>query len=243
MPNSTAARIRYHVGVGSIVGDHDDLPRRRSSRPLLAAGQHDRAGDGDDQQHRRQLEGEHVVAEQVVGELADVGVVRPAIAAAPRRRPATSRPAPTASGRRVAGRHDGGDRAGRRCRGPSPRPAGAGSGSRSVRRSSARSTPSSMITNRNSTTIAPGVDDHLHGGEEVGLHRHEVHGHAEQRQHEAQRGVHRVACRRPRRRAPPSTITDAIDEDDQLHHGGLARSKTRSLGVLVRRRRRLANVG
>ena len=38
-----------------------------------------------------------------------------------------------------------------------------------------------------------GVDDHLHGGQEVGLLGHEQHGDAEQRGHERQGRVHRVA--------------------------------------------------
>ena len=55
-----------------------------------------------------------------------------------------------------------------------------------------------------------GVDDHLHGGEEVGLLGDEQHGDAEQREHERQRGVHRVAAEhhtegaRDARRPPPA---------------------------------------
>ena len=43
--------------------------------------------------------------------------------------------------------------------------------------------------------MAPGVDDHLHGGEEVGLLGHEQDGDAEQRHDEHEGGVHRVARR------------------------------------------------
>ena len=65
--NSTAASTRYHVVVGE-----------RQRRSLIgvsgeafggAARQQHGADDGDDQQHRRELEGEHVVAEQVAASL------------------------------------------------------------------------------------------------------------------------------------------------------------------------------
>ena len=54
-----------------------------------------------------------------------------------------------------------------------------------------------------------GVDDHLHGGEEVGLEGDEVDGDAEQREHERERGVHRVASARSTPIAPASTIAEA----------------------------------
>ncbi len=81
MPNSTAPSTRYHgVGVGTVAARSaiglTARPARRG-RPSgdAPAGEQHGAGDGDDEQHDGELEGEHVVAEEVVGELADVGVV------------------------------------------------------------------------------------------------------------------------------------------------------------------------
>ncbi len=68
-----------------------------ATRPL--ARHEDRAGNGDDQQDRGELEGEHVVAVQVHGELADVGVGIPGVA---RRRHAVTR----VDGQRIAGTND-----------------------------------------------------------------------------------------------------------------------------------------
>ena len=61
----------------------------------------------------------------------------------------------------------------------------------------------------------PGVDDHLHGGEEVRLHGDEVHGDAEQREHEAERGVHRAAAHDDADR-PGEHHQRRGDEDEQL---------------------------
>ena len=184
------------------VGDHD-RPLRRPGPTSLAAGEHDRAGDGDDQQHRRQLEGEHVVAEQVVGELADVGVV--AGDRRRRRRPGRRRQAGAdRQRRRVAGRHDGSDEQ------ADDADAHHG-GERALDRDRVDAQVLGLVDaeqhdhEQEQHDDRAGVDDHLHGGEEVGLHRHEVHGDPEQRQHEAQRGVHRVpvhARRRTPHRAP-----------------------------------------
>jgi hypothetical protein len=116
------------------------------ARPL--ARQQHRADDGDDEQHRGELEGEDVVAVQVDGELVDVGVVVTGVA---RGRDAVTR----VDDERVTGADDRGSRRGRRGRSPSPRRAAAGTGIGSIDRSIAWSTPSSMSTNRNSTTMAP----------------------------------------------------------------------------------------
>ena len=202
---------RRAPGTTSASGDDGRRSRRRhsvafapSSRRFVAARQQHGAGDGDDQQHRRELEGEDVVAEEVVGELRMLASW-PATAPC---EPATSRPLPDCERRRVTADDDGGDQQADDAEADRPPPAGAGSGTARSRRSSAWSTPSSMITNRNSTTIAPAYTITCTAARKWASMRHEVHGDAEQRQHEAERGVHRVAVRRSRRsrrRAPSPT--------------------------------------
>ena len=49
-----------------------------------------------------------------------------------------------------------------------------------------------MITNTNSTMMAPGVDQDLHHGQEVGLGEEEDGGHVEEREHQQQQGVDHV---------------------------------------------------
>ena len=65
-----------------------------------------------------------------------------------------------------------------------------------------------------------GVDDDLHGGQEVGLLRDEEHGDAEQGEHEAERGVHRVACAGSTPTAPTEHHRRGDDEDEQFHQRG-----------------------
>ena len=147
---------RRGSGTTSVVGRRPTAITARSPSVALwrlaaSAGEQHRAGDGDDEQHRRELEREHVVAEQVVRQL-------PGCCAswAPGARSADDlADSPTSRCRELAGRHDRRDQQRRR----SPTPTTAASGrwilNGSTRRSSAVSTPRSMITNRNSTTIAP----------------------------------------------------------------------------------------
>ena len=178
MVNSTAARIRYY----SPVDAHDVHELSAAGAGAGAAGQHDGADDRDDEQHRRDLEGEQVAGEDRLGEPFDVG------AGALGGRPGNGRLRPVAQSLRVSSRTSS------TIIPPSAIAIGRWPRSglcqivlcRGRRRCS-------MITNRKSTTMAPGVDDHLHGGEEVGALRHEQHGDAEQRHHQHERGVHRVA--------------------------------------------------
>ena len=74
MENSTADSMRYQVVVGAMAAIIDALPSKLALARL--AGQHHGADDGDDEQHRGELEGQHVVAEHVAGERLDVAVVR-----------------------------------------------------------------------------------------------------------------------------------------------------------------------
>jgi hypothetical protein len=73
-----------------------------------------------------------------------------------------------------------------------------------------------MITNKIITTTAPGVDDHLHRGEELRLLGDEQHRDAEEGGHQAQRGVHGV---RRQHHAQRTREADAPgdEEDEQLH--------------------------
>ena len=132
-------------------GDHAALLSLSAASPVAArplAGQQHRADDGDDEQHRGELEGEHVVAEQVAGERLDVAVGIRGVAG-------VATPSPRADGGdrgpRMTAATDEAEDARRRRRPASGRWIGNGS----MRRSSALSTPSSMMTNRNSTTMAP----------------------------------------------------------------------------------------
>ena len=118
-------------------GDHSSPAVPSSTSPREQHG----AGDGDDQQDRGELEGEHVVVEQVVGELLDVVVAGGVERRCPRR-------SCRGRGRRRRSRA-------RPARCPTTAASGRWIGNGSIDRSSALSTPSSMITNRNSTTIAP----------------------------------------------------------------------------------------
>ncbi len=78
-----------------------------------------------------------------------------------------------------------------------------------------------------------GVDDHLHDGHEVGPEGDELHGDAEQRQDQAERGVHRVA---------QGDDADGAAEDHhrggEEHHvfekGGVAHRATVSRSLTVR---------
>ena len=187
---------------GRDVGDHASHLRRIGSRRGSSARQQHRADDGDDQQHRRELEGEHVVAEQVRGRAGGcwrrgrrsrVGDVEPMPAAGVtdrrgrrrwRRSTRPTRPTPTiaASGRWI--------------------------GNGSIAQVLGLVDTEQHDHEQEQHDDRAGVDDHLHGGEEVRLLRDEQHGDAEQGEHEAERGVHRVAAddrHRPRRRAPSPT--------------------------------------
>ena len=68
-----------------------------------------------------------------------------------------------------------------------------------------------------------GVDDHLHGGEEVGLEGDEVHGDAEQREDQRQRRVHGVVAGDHADRADEHHRRGG-DEDEQLDHERPSRS-------------------
>ena len=63
-----------------------------------------------------------------------------------------------------------------------------------------------------------GVHDDLDGGEEVRFQRHELHRHAEERQHEAERGVDRMAGRDHADRADEDHQR-GDGEDDRFDHG------------------------
>ena len=135
-------RLGLELVEGRAVGELVQVDRLAGG----STGQHHGADHGDGEQHRGDLEGEHVVGEQHLAEAVDVGHVgverreRPTGVAGDRRRrstaarsgcsPRMATPVTTAAG-------------------PLPQ--------RWARRSSvsARSTPSSMITNRNSMTMAP----------------------------------------------------------------------------------------
>ena len=176
-PPSVAAR-RRRVGV---VGLAPRLPGRRASSH--------RADDGDDQQHRRELEREHVVAEQVVGELLDVRCRAPVVGVA------TAMPSPRALNRLAAlqDRWRRADRSGRRRRWP---PSG-------------RWTLIGSIAHRLDAVDAEqhdheqeqhhdraGVDDDLHGGEEVGVLATNSTATPNRVSDQAQRGVHRMRAGR-----------------------------------------------
>ena len=157
MPNSTAASSRYHVGVGATSAITARSPPSRSARPARPAPGSTRNGrrarmtvaeHGDDEQHRRDLEGEHVGREQRAGQLVDVRLG--AAERAPDRALAGDRP------RVVAGpaQHRRPDER-RRWPGRRSPPPGRWTLQRLDAEVVGLSTPSSMMTNRKSTTIAP----------------------------------------------------------------------------------------
>ena len=162
-------------------------PPRRAS---LAAGHHDRAGDGHDEQHPGELEGEHLVAEQVAAELLDVGIRRHVVGNVRVGRFAhLDVEANTGLQRSTVARRkdrrdeegDDGDAEDRRQR-PLDR--------QRLDAQVLRPADAEQHDHEHDQhDDRPGVDDHLHDGEEVRLHRHEVHRDAEQRQHEAERRV------------------------------------------------------
>ena len=154
MPNSTAPSTRYHVG-----GRHGSGRTRSHSRLLLARASRCRRvsttvpATATTSGHRRELEGEDVVAEQVAAECLmlasrSLGAALSALAGRLRHRGRRH------SGPLVARREDGRGQQGDD-RHSDDRRQRALDRQRLDLRLSVRSTPRSMITNRNSTTIAP----------------------------------------------------------------------------------------
>ncbi len=225
--NSTSGLRRTSTPTAPIAEQHraeDEVPRRRRcgcgprrSRLIDVArlrrsrrGQEDRADDGDDEQNRRELEGEHVGAEQVLRP--SPGCWRRGIGFACRRSAATRSPGSGPTSRVVTMAVI--------ISATIAAPTMAASGRwiliGSIRRSSTRVDAEQHDHEQEQHDDRPGVDDHLHGGEEVRLLGDEVHGDAEQREHEAERGVHRMAAharRRGRRRSP----SPSENEDHELH--------------------------
>ena len=148
--------------------------------------------------------------------------------------PATSRPAPTVSGLVSRSRRSP-RRAGRRCRAPMIAASGRWIGIGSVAQVLGLVDAEQHDHEQEQHDDGAGVDDDLHGGEEVGLHRDEVHGDAEQRQHEAERGVHRVRVQHdPERPAEHHPRRDhEHDEVDHDEHHRRERPSRRRAGAVT----------
>ena len=163
MLNSSAPRTRYQAGVTSRDRDQASTSGRSTGglvdqlARLHLPGQDDRAHDGDHEQDGGDLEGEEVVGEERLAELVDVGdailevVLGGLDGGAVGRTPASVGRAPVASPSVEAMARSG--RASTASADHDGRDALAADGS--IDRSSARSTPSSMRTKRNRTTMAP----------------------------------------------------------------------------------------
>ena len=204
--------------------DHGSLRRRRRgvAGPLAAAaGQHDAADDRDHEQHRGDLERPDEVGEQALRERLDVAGAR---------------------GRRARPRVECAPvtqwlpRRARRCRRTSSTPStiaagrwnGLGSSS-----DSCLSTPSSVITNRNSTTIALAYTTIWIAATSAGVELQEQDRDADERHEQEQRRVHRVAREHDAERAGEHRGR-ADEEDDALP----SVARARLVEVRARRRRR-----
>ena len=171
---------------------------------LHLAGEDDGADDGDHQEHRGDLEGEEVVGEERLAELLDVGLALVEAVRRPRDHLAgglvdPGLGGPGAGGLEVGVGH-GHDRQGED-----------GGGHDHGRDALAADRLHLQVLGpvdaeqhedeQEQHDDGAGVDDHLHGGQEVGLLRHEQHGDAEQRGHQRQGGVDGVGAEHHAHRA------------------------------------------